>query len=616
MADAVRDILPPVFSEQSRQPRTRLYFVDWVDCLAGNFEACFVANFVACRICCEIGNGLRLNEAPLSKFRKTQVPCVRKAPDSQHRLRLYNCETIGRFAVVRALVHSMFVLLEAIVTEDTRLAHQMAVKSAGILTGFALYMRKLEGSKYFRTVLGIWQMAVYGISIVEEFMSPETWQLAKTMFCVELRINGYSIPVPEPGLTREFINLSFQIFVAHVEPFPYDPERMHETGTEPVPEWFANRVFTEFKSMNLNPPKYASNDAFYRAAWDCVRPMAPSKQKSKKDTAWAGAKKKIQRALQQVAADEQGRIAFSVQKFVKLRADYRQHGAIFPQNMYEGLAVSTMIGMCAGHGSAEIETMKEIARAISPQKAKASSSAPVAVEAPMSRKALHRAKLRQFLEEIVLGVVASVPAAAKTAQWVEGVALQVCFQRGARLTGEEMVKLLGVQAASLQRREDRNQVLCSELEHKTTLLERTQARLNTEKERTKQQTETLDQTQANLQRAEQKAAECAVWRREAESASRALYSAQQTIAAAGAWLSEEVHSCQLEISAVATGLEEQAMHASDDCGACCICLDAAADHALVPCGHVCVCGACVSKAGNQCPLCRQGCDGAQAVFWA
>ena len=253
--------------------------------------------------------------------------------------------------------------------------------------------------------------------------------------------------------------------------------------------------------------------------------------------------------------------------------------------------------------------MKQTAQNLSAPKANTCSTAAVAEEATPSRKAQRREKLRHFLQEIVEGVVASVPAAAENAQWVEGVALQVLFQRGACLTREEMVRLLGVQAASLQRREasfDREQ---ERAEQKTAMLEETEARLQETQAR-------LEQSQARLEQAMEKAAECSVWRREAETRSRALYSAQQSFAAAGAWLSQEVHSCQLEIVAVATGLEQQAMHADDDSKACCICLDAAADHALVPCGHVCVCGACVSKAGNQCPLCRQRCDGAQAVFWA
>ena len=533
---------------------------------------------------------------------KTQVPYVRLAPDSPHNLLLHNCETIGRFALVRVLVHSLFSLLEAIVTENTSLAHRMAVKSAGIVAEFARDTRKLMGPNYWRDVCSVWQMAVYGISIVEQFMRPETWRLGKIMFCVELRNNGYSIRVPEPALAHELINLSFRIFMAQVEPFSHDPERMLEPGTEPVPEWFANRVCAEFKDINLNPPKYASNDTFYRAAWDSVRPMALSTQQKKKDKAWASAKKKIQHALQQVAAEERERITRTVQAFVQLREDYREHGIVRPENMFEGHAVKVMIGMRAGCVNEEIEAMKQTAQNIFSPKARTCSTAPVAQEATLSRKVQRREKLRRFLQEIVEGVVASVPSAAENAQWVEGVALQVSFQRGACLTREEMVRLLGQQAASLQRREarlDREQE-CAE--QKTAMLQETQAR--------------LEQTQARLEQAMEKAAECSVWRREAETRSRALYSAQQSFAAAGAWLSQEVHSCQLEIDAVATGLEQQAMHADDDSKACCICLDAAADHALVPCGHVCVCAACVSKAGNQCPLCRQRCDGAQAVFWA
>ena len=561
---------------------------------------------------------------------------MRQVPDSLHYLRHLNCETIGRLAVVRALVHSLFNLLEAIVTEDSSLAHQMAVESAGIISDFALDTRRLEGPNYWHIVVGIWQMAVFGLSIVEEFMSPENWRSAKVMVCVEVRNNAFTTLARERAFAYELINLSGNIFIAGVEPFPCDPERMLEAGTEPVPEWFANRVCAEFKSMNLNSPKYASNDAFYRAAWDSVRPMVVSKQQKKKDKTWTSAKKKIQRALEQVAREERERIAKSVQAFVQLRADYREHGVVRPQNMFEGHAVKVMIGMRAGCANEEIEAMKQTAQNISSPGARTCSTAPVAQEATLSRKAQRREKLRLFLQEIVEDVVASVPSAAEHTQWMEGVALQVSFQRGACLTREEMVQLLGQQAASLQRREasfDREQERAEQktamleetearLEQTRARLEQTQARLDRERERAEQTQTRLDrekkraeQTQARLEQAIEKATQCSVWQREAESRSRALYSAQQSFAAAGAWLSQEVHLCQLEIGAVATGLEQQAMHADDDSKACCICLDAAADHALVPCGHVCVCAACVSSAGNQCPLCRQRCDGAQAVFW-
>ena len=579
------------------------------------------------------------------------MPYLLQVPDSLHYLRHLNCETIGRLAVVRALVHSLFDLLEAIVTEDRSLARQMAVESAGIISDFAFDRRKLEGPNYLHTVVGIWQMAVFGLSIVEEFMSPENWRSAKVMFCVEVRNNAFTTLARERAFAHELINLSGNIFIAGVEPFPCDPERMLEAGTGPVPEWFANRVCAEFKSINLNSPKYASNDAFYRAAWDSVQPMVVSKQQKKKDKTWTSAKKKIQRALEEVAKEERERIAKSVQAFVQLRADYREHGVVRPQNMFEGHAVKVMIGMRAGCANEDIEAMKQTAQNISSPGARTCSTAPVAQEATLSRKAQRREKLRLFLQEIVEDVVASVPSAAEHAQWVEGVALQVSFQRGGCLTREEILRLLGQQVASLQRREaslDRAQAMLDRekeraeqtlamldrekeraeqtlamLDREKDRTEQTQARLDREKERAEQTQARLDrekeraeQTQARLEQAMEKAAECSVWQREAESRSRALYSAQQSFAAAGAWLSQEVHSCQLEIGAVATGLEQQAMHADDDSKACCICLDAAADHALVPCGHVCVCAACVSMAGNQCPLCRQRCDGAQAVFWA
>ena len=540
----------------------------------------------------------------------------------------------------------------------------MAVKSAGIISDFALDTRKLKGPNYWHTVVGIWQMAVFGLSIVEEFMSPENWRSAKVMVCVEVRNNAFTTLARERAFAQELINLSGHIFITGVEPFPCDPEGMLEAGAEPVPEWFANRVCAEFKSMNLNSPKYASKDAFYRAAWDSVRPMVVSKQQKKKDKTWTSAKKKIERALEQVAREERERIAKSVRAFVQLRADYREHDVVRPQNMFEGHAVKVMIGMRAGCANEEIEAMKQTAQNISSPGARTCSTAPVAQEATLSRKAQRREKLRLFLQEIVEDVVASVPSAAEHTQWMEGVALQVSFQRGACLTREEMVRLLGQQAARLQRREasfDREQERAEQktamleetkarLEQTRARLEQTQARLDREKERAEQTQARLDrekeraeqtqarldrekehaeqtqarldrekehaeQTQARLEQAMEKAAQCSVWQREAESRSRALYSAQQSFAAAGAWLSQQVHLCQLEIGAVATGLEQQAMHADDDSKACCICLDAAADHALVPCGHVCVCAACVSSAGNQCPLCRQRCDGAQAVFW-
>ena len=423
---------------------------------------------------------------------------MRQVPDSLHYLRHLNCETIGRLAVVRALVHSLFNLLEAIVTEDSSLAHQMAVESAGIISDFALDTRKLEGPNYWHTVVGIWQMAVFGLSIVEEFMSPENWRSAKVMFCVEVRNNAFTTLARERAFAHELINLSGHIFIAGVEPFPCDPERMLEAGTEPVPEWFANRVCAEFKSMNLNSPKYASNDAFYRAAWDSVRPMVVSKQQKKKDKTWTSAKQKIQRALEQVAREERECIAKSVQAFVQLRADYREHGVVRPQNMFEGHAVKVMIGMRAGCANEEIEAMKQTAQNISSPGARTCSTAPVAQEATLSRKAQRREKLRLFLQEIVEDVVASVPSAAEHTQWMEGVALQVSFQRGACLTREEMVRLLGQQAASLQRREasfDREQ---ERAEQKTAMLEETEARLEQTRAR-------LEQTQARLDREKERA---------------------------------------------------------------------------------------------------------------
>lgn len=48
LADAVRDLLPPIFSKPSQQPRTRLHFVDGVNCLAGNFKTRLVVNLVVC----------------------------------------------------------------------------------------------------------------------------------------------------------------------------------------------------------------------------------------------------------------------------------------------------------------------------------------------------------------------------------------------------------------------------------------------------------------------------------------------------------------------------------------------------------------------------------------
>ena len=495
--------------------------------------------------------------------------------------------------MIQGLARNFFVLLQAIADEENNIAHMMAARSADIIAEFAQEARKRMGIQYRHHVIWIWQMVVHALSTVEQLMSPEIWRCAKMMFCVEFCNKGY-------------LNLSTRIFFWPVKAFPFDPERMIEAGTEPVPEWFANRVYAEFKSMDLNKPKYASNDTFYRAAWDCVRPMALLKQHKKNDKAWAGAKKKIQPVLHQAVAEERERIAKVVQAFVRLRAEYREHGALRAGNWVEDTAARMAIGMRAGRGHVEIQAMKQTAQNIPSTKPSSPETASVAKESTPSRKAQRREKVRRFLEEIVEGVVASVPAAAEHAQWVQGVAILVRYERGAWLPREEMRILLGLQAARLERSDARYQVLRGELVQ-------TQAGLHQAREEGDASRRALVSAE---ERVEHQTAECRAWRREAESTGRLLHQTRHGLAVVGVGLAEEVRACLLEISAVATVLEKAEKDGEDDSGVCCVCMEATADHALVPCGHVCVCGPCVSKAGNQCPICRQDCRGAQAVFWA
>ena len=138
------------------------------------------------------------------------------------------------------MLRNLLVLVEAVDREDHKQATSAAIRTANVMVGFLRNVVQCMSVECFTQAASLWKECIQGIAAVARCGDANCWKQAKLLFCNELCL-------------RKLPHLAKHLFFDSVDYFARDPRRALEPGLEPVPAWFAERVFAEVSGVDLLP---------------------------------------------------------------------------------------------------------------------------------------------------------------------------------------------------------------------------------------------------------------------------------------------------------------------------------------------------------------------------